>query len=305
MGNARWDQDNYRSYAKSTDYVNKPREQVFSHKVAEKLDPRNVKVGKGDRVGLQLRESIISDENPNPTPIILGLDVTGSMGAVAEQIAKVELPKLMTEIHATGIVSDPHVMFHAIDDVFAQGHGALQVSYFEPDLKIVEQLRQMWLVANGGGNGSESYDLSWYFAGRYTYLESYEKQNRKGFLFTFGDEPAPFQTVRKSDLRTIFGPGDYEDTPPAASLKAAQEKYNVFHVVIETGGRSSRGTRQSWIDMLGPNAIFVKDTSVLTEVVLATMAIAQGADMHAVIAESKVKDALRYAFSTALGEEGI
>lgn len=304
MGNSTWNNDDYQSYARSTNYVHAAREDVFSHKVNEKLDPRNVKVGKGERVGLQLRESIISDENPNPTPIILGLDVTGSMGEVAEEIAKIQLPKLMTQIHETGVVTNPHVMFHAVDDVFAQGHGALQVSYFEPDLKIVEQLRQMWLVGNGGGNGSESYDLSWYFAANYTYLDSYEKQNRKGFLFTFGDEPAPFQTVTKSNLRTIFGPGDYEDTPPAASLKAAQEKYNVFHVVIEKGGRTSRSTRQSWIDMIGPNAIFVKDTSVLTEVVLATMAISQGADMTAVIAESKVKDALRYAFSTALGESG-
>ena len=301
MGTSRWSNDDYKSYAKTTAYVSAPREKVFAHRVNEKLDPRNVKVGKGERVGLQLRESIISDENPNPTPIILGLDVTGSMGAVAEQIAKVELPKLMTQIHESGVVSDPHVMFQAIDDVFAQGHGALQVSYFEPDLKIVEQLRQMWLVSNGGGNGSESYDLSWYFAGRYTYIESFEKQDRKGFLFTFGDEPAPFQTVHKDELETIFGPGDYEDTAPATSLRSAQAKYNVFHVIVESGGRSSRSTRQSWIDMLGNNAIFLKDTSVLTEVVLATMAIANGANMEAVIAESKVPDALRYAFATALG----
>lgn len=303
MGNARWDQGDYRSYAKSTDYVNKSREEVFSHRVGEKLDPRNVKVGKGDRVGQQLRESIISDANPNPTPIILGLDVTGSMGQVAEQIAKVELPRLMTQIHETGVVSDPHVMFHAIDDVFAQGHGALQVSYFEPDLKIVEQLRQMWLVGNGGGNGSESYDLSWYFAANHTYLESYETQGRRGFLFTFGDEPAPYQTVPKALLKTIFGPGNsYEDATPAASLKAAQAKYNVFHIVVERG-HSSRAVRESWVEMLGNNAIFLRDVSALTEVVLATMAIANGADMHAVIAESKVPDALRYAFSTALGNE--
>jgi len=302
MGNARWDQETYRSYSKSTDYVNKPREQVFSHSVNTKLDPRNVKVGKGDRVGLQLRESIISEENPNPTPIILGLDVTGSMGAVAEQIAKIELPKLMTAIHETGVVTDPHVMFHAIDDVFAQGHGALQVSYFEPDLKIVEQLRQMWIVGNGGGNGSESYDLSWYFAGNYTYLESYEKQDRPGFLFTFGDEPAPFATVTKRDLETIFGPGQYENTTPAASLKQAQKMYRVFHVLVEHG-RYSSSARKSWVEMLGNNVIFLKDTSALTDVVLATMAISNGADMEAVIAESKNPEALRYAFSTVLAAQ--
>lgn len=299
MGASRWSDDQYKSYARSTNYTSKPREEVFSHRVDEKLDPRNVKVGKGDRKGLQLRESIISDPNPNPTPIILGLDVTGSMGAVAEQIAKIELPKLMTKIHESQVVSDPHVMFMGIDDVFAQGHGALQVSYFEPDLRIVEQLRKMWLVGNGGGNGSESYDLAWYFAGHHTYLEGFEKQNRKGFLFTFGDEPAPFETVTPRDLATIFGPGDYEPAKPEASLRAAQQKYQVFHIVVERGG-SNRSTRQSWIEMLGNNAIFLKDTQYLTDVVTATMAIANGADIHNVIAESQCSEALRYAFSTSL-----
>lgn len=299
MGGSRWSDSDYLSYASTTNYRSASAREVFSSGINEKLDPRNVKVGKGDRKGLQLRESIISPENPNPTPIILGLDVTGSMGQVAVQIAKEELPKLMTQIHATNAVVDPHVMFMGIDDVFAQGHGALQVSYFEPDLKIVEQLRQMWLVGNGGGNGSESYDLAWYFAARYTYLENYEKTGKPGFLFTFGDEPAPYQTVSKRDLETIFGPGSYEDAKPAASLKAAQEKYQVFHVCVEHG-RSSRDVSRSWTEMLGNNVIFLRNTDHLTDVVLATMRIAQGANMDEVINGSPIADELQYAFQNAI-----
>lgn len=296
MGKTRWSNDDYTTYRSTTSYHTKSAAEVFSHGVNEKLDPRNVKVGKGERVGLQLRESIISDENPNPTPIILGLDVTGSMGSIAHQIATDMLPKLMTQIHETGVVSDPHVMFMGIDDVFAQGHGALQVSYFEPDLRIVEQLRQMWLVGNGGGNGSESYDLAWYFAGRYTYLEGFEKQGRKGFLFTFGDEPAPFQRVSTNDLQTIFGPGAYESMAPKDSLRAAQEKFQVFHVIVEHGS-SQRVVRESWVDMLGQNAIFLRNTKCLTDVVIATMAIANGADVHDVIRESTIPEELAYAFN--------
>jgi len=299
MGNSRWDSRAYDSYAQSTNYRTASRAEVFSHRVDEKLDPRNVKVGKGERKGLQLRESIISEENPDPTPIILGLDVTGSMGQVAHQIAVDELPKLMTAIHEKAVVTDPHVMFMGIDDVYAQGHGALQVSYFEPDLRIVEQLRKMWLVGNGGGNGSESYDLAWYFAGRYTYLESFEKKGKPGFLFTFGDEPAPFQKMSVSDLTTIFGPGDYEAVTPEASLKLAQQKYQVFHIVVERG-HSSGSVRNSWTRMLGNNAIFLRDTRYLTEVVLATMAIANGADIKKVLAESECEAELRYAFENAL-----
>ena len=298
MGYARWSSADYTTYATTTGYRTASRDEVFSHRINEKLDPRNVKVGKGERVGLQLRESIISEQNPDPTPIILGLDVTGSMRDVVEQIAKDELPKMMTEIHARNIVSDPHVMFMGIDDVHAQGHGALQVSYFEPDLKIVEQLRQLWLVGNGGGNSSESYDLAWYFAGRYTYLENFEKTGKKGLLFTIGDEPFPVDVNRASQLKTIFGDGEYEDTAPLACLKQAQRKFQVFHVTIEKGGYDLSG----WDKHLGPNHIIVRkqDVGYLADVVLATMQIANGADVEEVIENSGCPDVMRYAFRNGL-----
>lgn len=300
MGASRWSDDDYVSYAATTSYVTKSRQELFKSFLDEKLDPRNVKVGKGPRKGLQLRESIISEPNPNPTPIILALDVTGSMGAVAQRIAQIELPKVMTQIHETRVVSDPHVMFMGFDDVHASRQpGVLQVSYFEPDLKIVEQLQKLWLVNNGGGNGSESYDLPWYFAAHHTYLESYEVQGRKGFLFTFGDEPAPYETLTPHDLEVVFGPGDYETTTPASSLKAAQEKFQVFHVHVEHGGSGQR-ERKSWTELMGNNVIFLRNTEYLTDVVIATMAIANGANINEVIKNSRVPAELKYAFSNSL-----
>jgi len=301
MGNARWDSASYDSYAASTNYRALKREEVFTQRtVEEKLDPRNVKVGKGDRKGLQLRESIISESNPDPTPIILGLDVTGSMRDVVHQIATVELPKLMTEIHSQSVVSDPHVMFMGIDDVHAirGGHGALQVSYFEPDLKIVEQLRKLWLVGNGGGNDSESYDLAWYFAGRYTYLENFEKTGKPGFLFTIGDEPFPVDLNEAYQLEQIFGPGEYEDTTPLACLKSARQKFQVFHVSVEKGGYNLSG----WDKHLGNNHLRIpaRDLKHLTDVVLATMRIANGADINDVIETSECSSVLRHAFKNAL-----
>jgi hypothetical protein len=220
------------------------------------------------------------------------------MRDVVHQIATVELPKMMTEIHAQHVVSDPHVMFLAVDDVHVQGHGALQVSYFEPDLKIVEQLRDMWLVGNGGGNSSESYDLAWYFAGRYTYLENFEKTGKPGFLFTIGDEPFPVDVNRPEQLEEIFGPGEYERTTPEACLQMAQRKFQVFHISIEKGGYDLSG----WDRKLGANHLKVpaRDIKHLTEVVLATMKIASGADIHEVVAASENASVLRHAFKNAL-----
>ena len=308
MGASRWSESDYTSYAKSTGRATMTKTELFREsRLDEKLDPRNVKVGKGPRKGMQLRESIISEPNPNPTPIILALDVTGSMGEVAARIARDELPRIMTEIHSTGVVSDPHVMFMGFDDVHVrpnngqrhQGDGALQVSYFEPDLRIVEQLNKIWLVNNGGGNGSESYDLPWYFAGKYTYLENFEKTGKPGFLFTFGDEPVPTETMTRSELESVFGPGEYEDTSPARSLKLAQEKFQVFHVCIES---HSRSMRKGWTDLMGNNVLWVDraDVRYLTDIVLATMAIASGKDMGEVIAASNCPEKLTHAFENTL-----
>ncbi len=303
MGYSRWSNADYTTYAATTNYRSASRDEVFSHRVDEKLDPRNVKVGKGERLGLQLRESIISEANPDPTPIILGLDVTGSMRDVVEQIAKDELPKMMTEIHARNVVTDPHVMFMAMDDVHALGRrpGALQVSYFEPDLRIVEQLRKMWLVGVGGGNSSESYDLAWYFAGRYTYLENFEKNGKQGFLFTIGDEPFPVDTNSASELEHVFGPGEYEPVTPESALKMATRKFQVFHVSIVKGGYDLSG----WDRNLGPNHLRVdaRDVSHLAEVVLATMQIANGANIHEVISSYANPEVLRRAFANALRAE--
>ena len=65
---------------------------------------------------------------------------------------------------------------------------------------------------------------------------------------------------------------------------------------VEKGGYNLRG----WDSLLGNNHLYLRDTRYLTDVVLATMRIANGADIHEVIAESTCKEALRHAFKNAL-----
>ena len=59
--------------------------QLFQkNSVDERFDPRFVNV----------RESCDSEDSPEATPIIIGFDVTGSMGYLAEELAKCyELPQ--------------------------------------------------------------------------------------------------------------------------------------------------------------------------------------------------------------------
>lgn len=293
MGHGAWTARAYSTYASTTGYTDKSVHEVFSSRAVNKaLNP----------FGVTVRESRDSDEHPNSIPIILGLDVTGSMGIYAHEIAVTHLPKLMNGILET--VADPQIMFMAIDDVHASSPAALQVSQFESDIRILEQLREVYLVAGGGGNRSESYDLTWYFAGNRTVIDSFEKRGQHGFLFTFGDEEAPYQIVTAEQLKSLFGPGEYTSMTPEQMLKQAQEMYQVFHIVIEQGSHYRRypaEVRSSWTNLMGSNVLFLKDSVYLSDLVLATIEIANGKDMQTVIQESVCPDILTYAFTNSLG----
>ena len=293
MGHGSWTARAYSTYASTTGYTDKSVHEVFSSRAVNKaLNP----------FGVAVRESRDSDEHPNSIPIILGLDVTGSMGIYAHEIAVTHLPKLMNGILET--VTDPQIMFMAIDDVHASSPAALQVSQFESDIRILEQLREVYLVAGGGGNRSESYDLTWYFAGNRTVIDSFEKRGQHGFLFTFGDEEAPYQIVTAEQLKSVFGPGEYTSMTPEQMLKQAQEMYQVFHIVIEQGSHYQRypaEVRSSWTNLMGSNVLFLKDSVYLSDLVLATIEIANGKDIKTVIQESICPDILTYAFTNSLG----
>ena len=299
MGNGRWTEATYRGYAADTGYRTKTVHEVFAnYSMPDGLNPARIVV----------RESCDSVANPASTPVILGLDVTGSMGKYAREIAVNHLPKLMNGILEERPVTDPHLMFMGIDDVHAQSRAPLQMSQFEADIKILEQLREICMVGGGGGNRSESYDAVWYGAAHKTKIDSYDRRQMPGFIFTFGDEEAPYQSMSSSQLKSIFGEGEYPATiTPVESLSAAQEKYQVFHVVIEQGSycySRLKEVRSSCTELLGNNVIFLRDTEYLSEVVLATLHIANGKDMESVIAASSNADELRYAFANSLPNEG-
>ena len=133
--------------------------------------------------GVNFRESCDSLDNPASTAIIFGLDVTGSMGYLSEAIARDALNRTMLEIYAKTPVSNPHIMFQAIGDGISDT-APLQTTQFEADIRIAEQLLNVYFEGNGGGNGGESYLLSWYFAAKHTKIDCWEKRKEKGFCET-------------------------------------------------------------------------------------------------------------------------
>ncbi len=289
MGYSRWDDSDWKTYSARTSVST--REQIFSnHKIFEDFNPQKV----------TLRESRDSDLNPLSTPLIFGLDVTGSMGIIAEKMAKEGLGALVNGILDRVPVTDPHIMIMGIGDANCD-RGPLQVTQFESDIRIAEQLSNIWLEGGGGGNSYESYDLPWYFAANKTSTDAWEKRGKKGYLFTIGDE-LPSPGINGSDLQRIFGKGQYTETVSStASLADAQEKYNVFHIIVEQGDFCRRNKEEvvsKWKRILDRRAIRLNDYNCISQVIISAIEVSEGRDPEDVINSweiPKVKDAVRYA----------
>lgn len=288
MGGGTFDRGAYAAFSSST--VGKSTDEIYtSRKIHKDLDPKGVK----------LRESRDSADNPNSTPVIVALDVTGSMGMIADAIAREGLGTLFTGILDRKPITDPHVMFMGVGDAHYD-EAPLQVSQFEADKRIIEQLTQLYLEHGGGGNSSESYHFPWYFAAMHTVHDAFEKRGKRGYLFTVGDEETP-DALTKGQIKQFIGDEAERDYTAKELLELAQRTYDCFHVVILQGSHArshEAKVRKAWTDLMGQHVIFLTDYTKLAETIVAAISVAEGiaADTAASgwgVASSVVLDAVK------------
>lgn len=268
--------------SKDWDSYTKKRGYTSSSTVSDMYKATSVKK-ELEPLGVTYRESCDSIEHPNSTPIILGLDVTGSMGCVLETVSK-KLNTLITEIYDRSPVPDPQVMIMAFGDVECDKH-PLQVSQFESDIRIAEQLNEVYFERGGGGNAGESYTLPWYFAARHTKIDSFEKRGKKGFLFTMGDEPY-LTKISTNAIKEFVGDDIQADLTAEELLSEVSRQYEIYHLMIEEGsgmryGRSN--VLDKWTNLLGQRAILVSDCSKIPEIIVSILEIATGKDAKEVV----------------------
>ncbi|MCF1473637.1 hypothetical protein FS763_17070 [Agrobacterium vitis] len=269
MGDGRFDPTDWDSFTTRTT-AGKTRDAVFSSRsLHDSLNPAKAK-------GL-MRESRDGAVNPSSNPIIIGLDVTGSMGTIPDYMVRDGLPAFFTNIYERKPVSDPHVMFMGIGDVVCD-RAPLQVSQFEADIRIAEQLKDLFLEGGGGGNSSESYTLPWYFAAMHTSTDAFEKRGKKGFLFTVGDEEVP-PLLKVEEIERVMGVRPQMDYTAEQLLDLVSRRYHVFHVVVEQGSHFQSypdRVRNSWQSVLGQHVLMLSDYTKLAEVVVSTIQIVEG-----------------------------
>ncbi|MCR4640643.1 MAG: hypothetical protein K5697_01270 [Lachnospiraceae bacterium] len=192
------------------------REIFRRRQIDQRFDPRFI----------SFREARDSEDHPESTPIIIGLDVTGSMGYLSKQIAKESLHETMMKLYSLQPVPDPAILFAAYGDF--QDQAPLQVTQFESDIRIAEQLFDLWL--ENAGNGDVVPNYLWHFAAEHTLLDAQQKRGKKGFLFTIGDG-ADCRTVGiEASFNRVFNETLNCDTK--SILKKASEKFEIFHIFL-------------------------------------------------------------------------
>lgn len=219
-------------------------------------------------INLGIREARDSDVHPNTIPIIIGLDVTGSMGRVPERIIKDDLTHLMESlIHEAGL-PDVTIMFIAIGD-YKSDRAPLQVGQFESgDQELATWLERTWLEEYGGGDAQESYGLAWIVGGKHTAIDSFEKRKQKGFIFTIGDEGFD----ESYDTTKVFGSPSQSKLSAKAALTLAKEKYEVFHIHANHCNYPNNAViLNQWKDALGQNLLMAQSDKEIIQNIIDTV----------------------------------
>jgi len=270
MGGGSWTPQDWSNYSK-TSIKGKSTAAIYTSKsIKPEFDPKNISV----------RESCDSDEHPESNAIIIGLDVTSSMDRILKAVAE-KLGLLVKEILDRQPIEHPQIMFNAIGDSMCDD-APLQVTQFESDIRIAEQLTSLWFERGGGGNRRESYPLVWYFAANHTKIDCFEKRGKKGFIFTMGDDCFP-SVLTKAELERFIGDKVEADIPVKEVLAQVNRQYEVFHLMLEQGSTASWMDPPKWIELLGERAIRVSDYTKIPEIIISILETMGGKSVDEVV----------------------
>jgi len=249
MGHGKYSKIAHKRLRKSKGYDTKSRSQIFT---SAKIDPEM------DPTKIVMRECRDSEEHPESLAIIVGLDVTGSMGFVPEDIVKNTLPDLVDSIIQAGF-KDPQILFLGLGD-FIYDRAPLQAGQFESSAQLLDRwLTKVYLEGGGGGNNGEAYNLAYLFGARHTSIDCWEKRKQRGFLFTIGDEPC-LPNIPASTITNLTTAAQASTVSTQEILQEAQEKYKVYHLHLEHNNSArTDGRKQGWKELLGQNFQIIPD----------------------------------------------
>lgn len=286
MGHESWSTSAYEESARARKASGKS---AFDHDARLRSLPSHARKAHPtlDPLGVRMRESRDSDEHPESLAIAVFFDVTGSMGSIPRTLMD-KLPDLNGLLVRKGLVDHPQIMFGGIGDIrggwagmgdpdFRRGDRVpLQVGQFESGNQMDDNLGNLYLEGGGNGQKREGYEMADYFIARHTDIDCFNIRNRRGYLFTIGDEMS-WGSVNRHEVKELIGDQIEADIPMAEMIKEVKRRYHRIHIYPE--GASYDGdseVEEHWRGLLGEDFLKLDDPNAVCELIAGVIGIKEG-----------------------------
>ena len=260
MGSGCWVESKFieakatRGFSITDSFVNSSTQSTFKAKsMSDKLNPYGV-----------VRACCENEEHPNTIPIILGLDVTGSMNQACKACLD-SLNQVILKLYEK--FPDVEIAIAGIGD-FSWDQSPFQLSQFESDIRIAENIFDLYIENGGGSNSWESYTALWYAGLYHTKLDCWNR-GQKGILISLGDEMLN-PMLPKNTINRVFGDTVQADVETEELYQKTSEKYDIYHIAITNDScyyRHKDQIENSFGKVLGQN-LFKSTTDDLVKVII-------------------------------------
>lgn len=181
-----------------------------NHQLHPTLDPKN---------------RTLKLSSPSLNPIVVAVDVTGSMGIFAKCIWD-KLPMFYGQLRSKGYLDDPAISFAGVGDSHTD-KAPLQIAEFRQGSALDNEISNLFLEGGGGGQHYESYELAAYFYDKH--YTATKDDLSKSFFFFIGDEGF-YAKIKADHVQKIIGDSVSSDIDSAEIFASLRRKFHVFFI---------------------------------------------------------------------------
>ena len=218
------------------------------------------------------RESRDSSEHPESTPIVIGFDVTGSMGENPAILQK-SLKGLFGMLVRKDVVSDPQVAIAGYGDTHCD-YVPVQFSQFESDNRIDDNLDDVYIEHGGGGNMGETSTALVWFVANHVVTDAWEKRGKKGYLFLVGDECALDVSAEQS--KEFLGEEQGHKITPEEAFALAAERWEIYFLLVDNYSAKMQHSKEKYEKLIGKDhVITLQSTEAAPAITAAVIGLAE------------------------------
>ena len=202
----------------------------------------------------------------SPTPLVVGVDVTGSMAQWPAIIFE-KLPVLYNE--AKLHLPDVEISFCAIGDANIDQF-PLQVCDFAKGKPLEEGINSLFPEGGGGGGIKESYEIAAYFYARHCRLP----QSKRALFVYCGDEGF-YERIKVNTVRKMTGDTMTQDLDSYAIFGELRKRFDVYMLRVPYGDEEKdKVIHEQWKAALDRQAVLrMEDPKRIVDCIIGLAAI--------------------------------